>query len=110
MKPRHKRERQREDEPDAEVDPGRQRVARREDGRRVRADADERRLPERRLAGHAGEQHETQRDDAVEPDVVAERHPELRRDERNADQHRERRRRSRADARGSHAAAHSSSS
>ena len=50
---------------------------------------DERRLPERRLPGHAGQQHEPERDDAVEADVVAERDPELRRGERHADQHRD---------------------
>ena len=83
------RERQREGDADAEVDPRRQPEMRREDGRGVRADADERRLAERRLSRHAGEQHETERHHAVEPDVIAERHPELRRDERDADQHRD---------------------
>ncbi len=94
---------QRKDEPHAEVDPRRERIVRGEDGRRVRTDAYERRLPERRLAGHAGEQHETERHDAVEPDVIAERHPELRRDEGNADQHRD------EDGKGEPAGSHSSS-
>ena len=70
----------------AEVDPWRQSELRRKDGRGVRADADERRLAERRLSRHAGEQHEAERHHAVEPDVVAERHPELRREERDADE------------------------
>jgi hypothetical protein len=59
---------------------------RRKDGRGVCADADERRLAERRLSRHAGQQHEAERHHAVEPDVVAERHPELRREERDADE------------------------
>jgi hypothetical protein len=66
---------------------------------------DERGLSERRLPRHAGQQHETQRNDAVEADVIAERHPELRREERHARQHNRRygeRGRETQDARANH--------
>jgi hypothetical protein len=76
------RERQRQHQANREVRPWRPAVARREDCRRIGADADERCLAERRLTRHARQENETQRDDAVEPNVVAERDPELRREKR----------------------------
>jgi hypothetical protein len=57
-------------------------------GGRVSAETDERGLPERRLSCHAGQQHEAERDNAVKADVVAERYPEWRRDERQREQRR----------------------
>ena len=71
------------DQSDREREPGRCPVAGRQVGGRVCADADECRLSERRLPGHAGQHHKAERDDAVETDVVAERHPELRREQRH---------------------------
>ena len=46
-------------------------------GRRVGAEADERRLPERGQAADAGQQHEPERDDAGQADVVRQRDREL---------------------------------
>ena len=53
--PEAQREREGQHEPRRQVRPRRPAETRREDRRRVRADADERRLPERRLPGHAGQ-------------------------------------------------------
>jgi hypothetical protein len=62
------------------------RVTHRQIRRDIRADAHERRLAERGLAGDAGQQHEAERDDAVEPDIVEQRNPELRRYQRRGDE------------------------
>jgi hypothetical protein len=79
------RQGQRQCEADCETDPWRHRIASAQDCRRVRTDTDERRLAERCLARDAGQEHQAQRDDAVEANVIAERHPELRSGERHTD-------------------------
>ena len=71
------RDRAGEREPDEEREPRRQPVSRAEVRGRVRPEADERRLPERREPAHPGEEHQPERDEAVEPDVVQQRDVEL---------------------------------
>ena len=81
------RDDQRDRKADGEREPRGRSEMRREVGGRVRAEADERGLPERRLPGDAGQEHEPERDHAVEADVVAERDVELRRSERHGCEH-----------------------
>ena len=72
------RNQQRDREPDGEREPWRSAGLGREVGSGIGADAHEGGLPERRLPRHPGQEHQSQCDDAVQPDVIAERHPELR--------------------------------
>ena len=71
---------------DAQSQPGREAVARRQPGGRVSAQADEGRLPEGSQAAHAGQQDQTDRDDGVQPDVVEQGDAEFRQHQRCADQ------------------------
>ena len=82
------------DEPGArkrqeQADPGRAAVHRRVPGGRVGADADEGRLAERGQAAAAGEQHEAERGERVDADVVhqgdGERAEDRRRDRHEGD-------------------------
>ena len=86
-----KRDGEGDDEPDGQREPRRRAIARRQIRSRVGTEPHKRGLPERRLARDSGEQHQAQRDDAVQADVIAERHPEWRHRQRHErEQHQDR--------------------
>jgi hypothetical protein len=68
-----------------EPEPGRAAVERGEHAGRVGPDADESLLAERHEPGDAGEQHQPQRDQRRQADVVHQRHVELRQRERRTE-------------------------
>ncbi|MNV63606.1 hypothetical protein D3C71_1562100 [compost metagenome] len=69
-----------DDQADGQRQPGRYVVLRGQEGGGVGAQADERRLAERRQAAHAGQEHQPQHDQAGQADVIELRHPEFGRD------------------------------
>ena len=83
-----------EGEREEEPDPRRGAVRRRQPGGRIGSDADERGLAERGGAADAGEQHQSERDQRADADVVEQRDAELaeqeRRDRDRGDEHRDR--------------------
>ena len=75
-----------ENERERKPEPRRGAGGSRQPGRRISADADEGRLSEGGEAGDAGQQHDAQRDQRVDADVVEQRDGELRRPERRRGQ------------------------
>ncbi len=73
----HQRDQRGQHDADDQREPRRHTEVRRQIGGRISADADERRLPEARHAADAGQQHEPDGDDRIQPDVVQQRDPVL---------------------------------